>query len=163
MTRTIRAMMVPVSLYARVRSDQTVREAAEVLLNVQMHPMGDDDTDRGRRTLLVFDGADRFLGLIRAQDIVRTVVTASRAAAAPHASTAGTFLAHARTAAGITVGEVVQPAPAIEVSASAMQAAELMVANHLSHLAVTRKGKLVGLLRPEDLYQEVAAPAAPDR
>jgi len=159
--RTVRAMMVPVSLYQRIRADQTVREAAEALLRVQMHRMSDDDTDRGRRTLLVFDRTGVFLGLIRAQDIVRIIVSAWRTSARRSAAP-GTFLAEGKAAAGLSVGDAVRPVPAIDVHATVMQAADLIASHHLSHLAVTRKGKLVGLLRPEDLYQEVVSPGVAD-
>jgi CBS domain-containing protein len=138
--------MVPAALYQRIRTDQTIREAAELLLSVHMHPMSDDDTDRGRRALLVFDGAGVFRGLIRAQDIVRVIVSEWRASS------------EADAAAGVRIGDVVRPLPAIDVNATVMQAAALIAADGLSHLAVTRRGKLVGLLRPEDLYQEVVSP-----
>jgi CBS domain-containing protein len=156
--RTVRAAMVPQSLYARVHTDQTIREAATLLLGVQLQRFADDDTDRGRRALLVFDRKGHFHGVIRARDIVRCVVSAWRGLP-DRPSVAGTFRILADAAASTTVEQIVEPAPTIDVSATLIEAADLMISRQLSHLAVTRRGKLVGMLRPEDLYQEMAAPA----
>lgn len=157
--RSVRARMVPESLYQRVRTDQPLYEAVAALLAVQLHSMSYDDTDRGRRTLLAFDETGRFAGLVRAQDVVRYVASTWRASGDPPAR--GAFRRHARAAARLTVAHVVQPATAIDVSATVMEAAQLMAERRLSHLVVTQDGRLVGLLRPEDLYQDVVPAKRP--
>jgi len=49
---------------------------------------------------------------------------------------------------------------AVGADAPLMEAAYLLVSRHLSHVAVLRDGTLVGMLRPEDLYKEIATPFA---
>jgi hypothetical protein len=39
-----------------------------------------------------------------------------------------------------------------------MEAAHLIVSRHLSHLPVMKWGQLAGIVRPEDLYQELVTP-----
>jgi CBS domain-containing protein len=72
-------------------------------------------------------------------------------------SDARAFRARAAAAADLTLADVVRPAPTMDIHASLLAAAELMTTRQLSHLGVTRRGKLVGILRPEDLYQPVGA------
>lgn len=154
--RGIRGRMVPVALYQRVWADQSLAEAAELLLGVQMHAMSDDDTDRGRRALLVFDRGGRFIGLLRARDIVRAMVRRARASRRGNAD-AETLAGLAEAVARIPVARIVRPPPSIDAGRSVLDAARMIAARRLSHLAVMQSGKLIGLLRAEDLYQEVAA------
>ena len=70
------------------------------------------------------------------------------------------FLAQAKVAGGLTLENVVRPIPPIDIDLPLMEAAHLIIKLHLSHLPVTKKGRLVGILRPEDLYREVANPFA---
>jgi DNA-binding response OmpR family regulator len=155
--RSIKELMVPQSLYSRIYADQTVREAVDVLRRVQLRALADEDTDRGRRTLLVFDRKQRFVGLLRAEDVVRVIVPEWLESS--HASyLTGMFLAQAKVVGGLLLQQVVLPPVSVEIDAPLMEAAHLIVSRRVSHLAVMRKGKLVGVLRPEDLYQELVAP-----
>ena len=157
--KTIGEMMVPESLYTRIYADQTVREAVEALLRIQMQALADEDTDRGRRTLLAFDREAQFLGLIRAEDVVRSIIPAWLDS--PYASYfTGMFLAQAKIVGVLTLENVVRPTPSIDIDLPLMEAAHLIVSRHLSHLPVTKKGRIVGILRPEDLFREVANPFA---
>lgn len=157
--KTIGELMVPESLYTRIYSDQTVREAVNALMEIQLLPLSDEDTDRGRRTLLVFDRQKRFVGLIRAEDIVRLLIPAWLQS--PYSSYfTGMFLAQAKVVGGLVIENVVRPTASIDIDLPLMEAAYLMISRHLSHLPVTRKGRLMGILRPEDLYREIANPLA---
>jgi DNA-binding response OmpR family regulator len=153
--KTIGDLMVPVSLYTRLYSDQTVREAVNELLKI--HSLTDNNADRGRRTLLVFDRKEQFLGLIRAEDIVRVIIPTWLDS--PYASYfTGMFLAQAKLVGVFTLESVIRTTPSIDIDRPLMEAAHLIVSRHLSHLPVKKKGEMVGILRPEDLYREVANP-----
>jgi len=155
--RTIGELMVPASLYQRIYSDQSVRQAVETLLEIQMRPLADEDTDRGRRTLLVFDRQQQFVGLIRAEDIVRVIIPAWLES--PYSSYfTGMFLAQAKVVGSLRLGDMIRSPTTIDIDAPLMEAAHVLASKRLSHLPVTKKGKLVGVLRPEDLYQEITTP-----
>lgn len=151
----IAELMVPEFLYSRIYHDQTVLEAVEALKAAQRRPPLEDDSDQGRRTLLVFDREERFVGLINAADIVRVVIP-SFLLESPYSSyLTGMFLAQAKVVGKLPIRAAVRSPLSIEEDIPTMEAAYLMVSHHLSHVAVTRSGEFVGILRPEDLYREL--------
>jgi len=158
--RSIGELMVPEALYLRIDIDQTVRDAVLMLQEAQRREVLPADSDRGRRTLLVFDSNGDFRGLIRAEDIVRIMVP-SFLVESPYSSYfTGMFLAQAKVVGRIPLREVLRTPPTLDLGAPLMEAAYWLVSRRLSHLPVVRDGVLVGILRPEDLYQEIAALSA---
>jgi CheY-like chemotaxis protein len=150
-------LMVPQARYHRMFSDQMVSDAVEALMQVQRRPTEGDDSDRGRRTLLVFHRGGGFAGLVRAQDIVRLTVP-SFLRESPYSSYfTGMFLAQAKVIGRVPLKDLLRPLPSIDVDAPLMEAAYFIVTWDLSHLPVTDRGELVGILRPEDLYREIAS------
>jgi len=155
--KTIGDLMVPESMYTRVYADQTVRDAVNALLKNHTLTLSEENADRGRRTLLVFDRQEEFVGMIRAEDIVRVIIPTWLDS--PYASYfTGMFLAQAKLVGVFTLDSVVRSFPSIDIDRPLMEAAHMIVSRHLSHLPVTKKGQMVGILRPEDLYREVANP-----
>lgn len=149
-------LMVPQARYHRLSIEQTVGEAVRALMEVQLRPVEGDDPDRGRRTLLVFHRDGRFAGLVRAQDIVRLTVP-SFLRESPYSSYfTGMFLAQAKVIGRVPLSEILRTLPSIDVDAPLMEAAYWIVSRGLSHLPVMEGEELVGILRPEDLYREIA-------
>jgi CheY-like chemotaxis protein len=160
--KTLEELMVPESLYRRIPMDGTVRDATLALQEVQQRELMPGDTDRGRRTLLVFDRTGEFKGLVRAEDIVRLTVP-SFLVESPYSSYfTGMFLAQAKVIGRLPLREVLKTPPTLDVDAPLMEAAYWLVSRRLSHLPILRAGKLVGILRPEDLYQEIATLSLPN-
>jgi CheY-like chemotaxis protein len=155
--KTIAQLMVPESLYLRIYADQTVREAVSTLQISQRRQMPEGDPDRGRRVLLVFDRDGRFVGLLRAHDIVQALIP--RWLETPYSSFfTGMFLAQAKVVGEIPIKEFIRTPTSIDVEQPLMEAAYLLASRRLSHLAVMSEGQLIGMLRPEDLYKEIATP-----
>jgi len=160
--RGLDELMVPESLYRRIYVDATVRGAVLALQEVQRRELVPGDTDRGRRTLLVFDRKEEFKGLVRAEDIVRLTVP-SFLVDSPYSSYfTGMFLAQAKVVGRLPLREVLKTPPTLDVDAPLMEAAYWLVSRRLSHLPILREGRLVGILRPEDLYQEIAVLSLPE-
>jgi len=154
-------LMVPESLYRRVPMDGTVRDAVLALQEVQRRELLPGDTDRGRRTLVVFDSTGAFKGLVRAEDILRLVVP-SFLVESPYSSyLTGMFLAQAKVVGRLPLRDVLKTPPTLDVGAPLMEAAYWLVSRRLSHLPILKEGKLVGILRPEDLYHEIAVLSVP--
>ncbi len=159
--RSLEGLMVPEALYRRISIEGTVREAVLALQEVQRREVMPGDTDRGRRTLLVFDRTGEFKGLVRAEDIVRLTVP-SFLVESPYSSYfTGMFLAQAKVVGRLPLRDVLKTPPTLDVGAPLMEAAYWLVSRRLSHLPVLKDGKLVGILRPEDLYQEIATLSLP--
>jgi CBS domain-containing protein len=105
---------------------------------------------------LVFDGVGEFKGLIRAEDIVRLVVP-SFLVESPYSSyLTGMFLAQAKVVGRLPVRDALKTPPTLDVGAPLLEAAYWLASRGLSHLPILKDGKLVGILRPEDLYPEIA-------
>ena len=154
--KTLSELMVPESLYRRIDVDLNIRDAVVALQDVQRRDLLPGDTDRGRRTLVAVDREDRFMGLIRAEDIVRVTVP-SFLVESPYSSYfTGMFLAQAKVVGSIPLRDVLRNPPSLDVDAPLMEAAYWLVSRRLSHLPILRDGKLVGILRPEDLLGEIA-------
>jgi len=153
--KSIIDLMVPEFLYSRIYQDQNALEAAEALMVAQRRPPLQDDMDRGRRTLLVFDREERFVGLIGAADIVRVMIP-SFLLESPYSSYfTGMFLAQAKVVGKLPIHDIVRAPLSIDLGTPTMEAAFLLVSRHVSHAAVTRDEELVGILRPEDLFGEI--------
>jgi len=159
----IAELMVPESAYRRIDMDATVRDAVLALQEVQREEVPAGDTDRGRRTLLVFADDGDFRGLVRADDVVRLIVPGFLLDSPYSSYFTGMFLAQAKVVGRLTLRTAVRMPPTLDVNAPLMEAAFLLVSRGLSHLPITRDGVLVGVLRPEDLYQEVAVLTRPGK
>lgn len=159
--KRIDELMVPEALYRRIRLEGTVREAVEALQEVQLRESVPGDADRGRRTLLVFDDEGAFRGLVRAEDIVALTVP-SYLVESPYSSYfTGMFLAQAKIVGSLPLRDVLRTPPTLDAGAPLMEAVYWLVSRRLSHLPILDGGRLVGILRPEDLYQEIATLAIP--
>jgi len=156
--KSIGELMVPESAYRRVNIDQSVQEVVEVLHSTQHRLSQVGEADRGRRTLLVFDDREQFVGLIRAEDMVRAMIPAYLLESPYSSYFTGMFLAQTKVMGKLPIRHLIRDRPSVDVDAALMEAVYLMVAHHVSHLPVTRDGKLVGILRPEDLFPEIVNP-----
>ena len=73
--KTLKEIMVPVSSYRRFYLDQTVKEVIQALTELVFKPVTRDEVARrGRRAVLVFDQSEKFVGMLRIEDIVRLMV-----------------------------------------------------------------------------------------
>jgi DNA-binding response OmpR family regulator len=160
--RSIVELMVPVSAYRRIGIEATVRDAVLALQEAQRQELSPGGTDRGRRTLLVFDATGQFRGLVRAEDIVRLMVPRFLLESPYSSYFTGMFLAQAKVVGRLPLRSVLQEPPSLHADAPLMEAAYWLVSAGVSHLPITRSGVLVGVLRPEDLYQEIAELSLPD-
>jgi CheY-like chemotaxis protein len=160
--KKLEELMVPEALYRRIDVELTIRDAVVALQGVQRRELIPGDTDRGRRTLVAVDGEGRFMGLIRAEDIVRVTVP-SFLVESPYSSYfTGMFLAQAKVIGRIPLREILRNPPTLDTNAPLMEAAYWLVSQRLSHLPILRDGRLVGILRPEDLLQEIAELSVPE-
>lgn len=153
--KTIAELMVPIDRYRRVYVNQSLQDIVRMLAESIGREEGDD---RGKRTLLVFNSQEKFEGLIRAEDIVRVMIPKFMLASPYSSYFTGMFLAQAKVVGSLPIDMIAHWHPGIDVRAPLMEALHTMVSDKLSHLPVMRNGVLVGLLRPEDLFGEIASP-----
>lgn len=156
--KSIAEVMVPASRYRRVFIDQNLREVVRLLVENMSRPQVEGDLDQGRRTLLVYDREENFQGLVRAVDVVRVMIPEFLLHSPYSSYFTGMFLAQSKVVGNMTLEKVLWRHPGVDIRAPLMEAVYLMVIGQLSHLPVMENGRLVGILRPEDLFREIAAP-----
>ncbi len=156
--KSIRELMVPPDRYRLVYQDQSLRQVVTMLVDIMRQPQVEGEIDRGRRALLVFDRQGNFQGLVRATDMVRVMIPDFLLHSPYSSYFTGMFLAQSKVVGNLTLEKVLWRHPGVDISAPLMEAVYLMVVGQLSHLPVMENGKLAGILRPEDLFREIAAP-----
>jgi CheY-like chemotaxis protein len=154
--RSIGELMVPASAYRRVHSDQPVREVIGLMRDELFRGEVGKVTEQGRRTVLVYDRNERFVGCLRLTEILELALP-SFLRDTPYASFfTGMFVAQCKIVGKQPVGELTSPAPRVEIDAPLMEALHLMVSERVINLPVFRNGELVGILRDKDLLLEIA-------
>lgn len=155
--RTIAELMVPVSAYRRFYVDQTVQEIVSAITELLFKPVSAKEvTKRARRAVLVFNRQERFVGLIRVENILSLMVPACLKDSPYSSYFTGMFLAQTKMIGKETAGELVGENFSVEIGTPLMEALNLMVIEHLTNLAVTKDGELVGILRDEDIFKEIS-------
>jgi DNA-binding response OmpR family regulator len=153
----IAELMVPASAYRRFYVDQTVQEIVTAITDLLFKPVSEREvTKRGRRAVLVFDRQERFVGLIRVENILSLMVPACLKNSPYSSYFTGMFLAQTKMIGRETAGELIGEHFTIEADTPLMEALNLMVIERLTNLAITEDGKLVGILRDEDIFKEIS-------
>jgi len=158
--RGIGELMVPASAYQRVYADQPMREVVGILREELFKGEVGKVVEQGRRTVLVHDRRERFVGCLRLNDLLGVMVPPFLRDSPYSSYFTGMFLAQSKVVGNQLVGELVSPDPRIDVGAPLMEALALMVAHRLINLPVFEGGQLVGILRDKDLLLELAGNVA---
>jgi CheY-like chemotaxis protein len=158
--RTVHDLMVPVASYRRLYDDQLLPDAVEALhASMSLEILG-KATEKGHRSVLVYDREERFVGMIRVEDILDELLP-PYLRDSPYASCfTGMFLAQSKLVGALRVGDLVGGAGSEVVTvtgdAPLMEAVHLMVSIHAVSLPVVQDGKLIGVIRDKDLLLELA-------
>ena len=163
--KTIEEVMVPLSEYTTVTSDQTVTEGIAGLkksFSPQLHTNRIMET--GHRSLLVFDRSGKVEGILSIIDLLEAVLPGYLSAPKPSTADSmqyspmfwtGMFTREAQRLASTQVGDLMSPAPpAIDAQANLMEAAYLLVNEKCRRLIVMKDDAVVGVLREQDLFFE---------
>jgi predicted transcriptional regulator len=148
--KTLKDFLIALSEFPHMPEWGTLREAV-AQLNLSY--------ETGYQTVLVFSGANRLVGMLTQEDVLRGVE--------PH------FTEHRETGAAVfrddpvegggksrlltPIGEIMSPAKAIgRAGDSVFQGVHLMMAQGLSLLPVSSEaGTVIGVVRMDDLFHEI--------
>ena len=165
----VKHIMMPLSSFETIREDRTVDHAVDLILKGLSRPLSTSTVQESiHRSVLVLDKDDNTIGIITLTDLLRgtqpnymRLRTEKPAMAdtfhieSPNYS--GMFTIMTRDLAAKTVREIMFPAvPVIDASANLMEAASRLLDLNLRRLLVTRGGKIVGVIREQDLFFEMA-------
>ena len=171
--KTVRDLMLPLSDYATVQADKTLREALEVLSKAQQ------EAARKRylhRSVLVLDEQGRVIGKLSHWAVLRSLeprflkfedeAALSRAGLTEEfvrsmrqtfSLFTGSLDQMCRTAARIKAQDAMVPVrESIDEDMLLTEAIHQMVMKHVQSVLVTREGEVTGILRQSDVFQEIA-------
>jgi CheY-like chemotaxis protein/aerobic-type carbon monoxide dehydrogenase small subunit (CoxS/CutS family) len=162
----VMGVMVPFQEYTTVSADESIRDA---VLKLRASFTSKVSTSRlmetGHRSVLVMDDKDNVEGILAIRDLLELVLPSYLTAPKPSMADSiqyspmfwqGMFIKEVKQKSEIRIGDVMSPVPLkIEGNASLMEAAYLMVQNNARRLVVEVAGKVVGVIREQDLFFEM--------
>lgn len=171
--KQVKDLMLALSEYATVGEDATLKEALNALSKAQL---GLHQDRHYHRAVLVLNRAGRVVGKLSHWAILRALqprtlrnadVASMARAGLPEAfletlkqnmaGAAGNLEQLCHHAASVRACDAMVPVlESIDEQASMTQAVQEMVAKHCQSMLVTRSGKVIGILRMSDVFQEVA-------
>lgn len=152
----IAELMVSSESYRRVYIDQPVAAAIEALWKKFSETTEDQREGLGHRSILAFDRRERFVGMIRFQNLLRLVIPQFLEDSPYSSYFTGMFMAQCKLITTKEIEDLIDDRAWVAESAPLIEAIHLMVSHHLINLPVLRKGELVGILRERDLIREIS-------
>ncbi len=164
--RTVEEVMIPLADYTTINDDQTVAEGIAELkksFTPQIHTSRIMET--GHRSLLIFDKAGELKGILSIMDLLEGIMPGYLSAPKPSTADSlqyspmfwtGMFTREAQNLATTAVGDLMSPTPpTIDATANLMEASYMMVHNRCRRMIVVQDGKVVGVIREQDLFFEL--------
>lgn len=165
--KLISDIMIPIDEYTILSQDSTVKEAImklKVSFNMKMATSRLMET--GHRSILVVDEQNRAQGILAITDLLKTILPAYLSAPRPSLADSiqyspifwnGMFTSEVREKAATKISDIMSPVPhSIDGEASLMEAAYMMIHHHARRLLVLMDDAVVGLVREQDLFFEMA-------
>ena len=158
--------MVPLEEYTTLSGDQSVATAIAELKNSFTCKISTSRImEAGHRSVLVMEKDQSVAGIVAITDLIEMIMPAYLSAPKPPTADSiqyspmfwkNMFTSVIRQKADVKVRDVMSPAPpTIEASASLMEAAYRMNSEKARRLVVVSSGKVVGVIREQDLFFEM--------
>ena len=164
--KRVLGVMVPFQEYTTVSAEESVSDA---ILKLKASFTSKLSTSRlmetGHRSVLVLDDKNSVQGILAIRDLLELVLPDYLTAPKPSMADTiqyspmfwqGMFVKEVKQKAQIKIKDVMSPAPlTVDGGASLMEAAYLMVKNNARRLVVEISGKVIGVIREQDLFFEI--------
>jgi len=164
--KRVRDVMIPIGEYTTLTEESTIQDAIEQLrASFSPHLSTDKIMETGHRSLLVLDKDGRARGVLTIIDLLKALMPAYLTAAKPSMADSihyspmfwsGMFTREVQNLALKNIETIMSPAPlVIDAGANLMEAVDMMVIRKRRRLAVMDTGKIVGVVREQDLFFEI--------
>lgn len=164
--KTVAEVMIPIEDYTKVQESDTVRSAIQALKTSFAAKISTSRLmETGHRSVLVFNAAGELAGVLSIVDLLNGCMPAYLSAPLPSMADAiryspmfwsGMFSRAVQQMADKRVEDLMQPAPdTVEADANLMEAAYTMLTASARRLIVRRQGKVVGVVREQELFFEI--------
>ena len=164
--KRVMGVMVPLQEYTTVGAEETVKDAIIKLRSSFILKMSTSRImETGHRSVLVIDAVNSVQGILAIRDLLALIMPSYLTAPKPSMADSiqyspmfwqGMFIKEVKQKSEIRIRDVMSPAPlAIEGTASLMEAAYMMMKNNARRLVVKTAGKVIGVIREQDLFFEM--------
>lgn len=164
--RSIAELMIPIDEYTCVQASSTVREGIERLKVAAENFISTGlIMECGHRAILVFDG-EELVGVLAMRNLIQALrpVYAELASRSQHDAARysamfweGLFHVRVHDLESMCVRDIMNPRPpVVESDANLMQVADLLYHENRRRVAVRRDGRIVGVVREQELFHEIS-------
>jgi len=165
--KNVEDVMIPIADYTTLTREATVREAIDKLRESFYAKVSTTRImETGHRSILVFDELGNIKGILAIIDLLKAIMPPYLSAPKPSMADSiqyspmfwsGMFEKEVIGLANKKIKDFMSPAPlTIDANANLMEAAYNMVTNDERRLAVIKSGEIVGVIREQDLFFEIA-------
>ena len=122
--------------------------------------------ETGHRSLLVFDTKNELVGVLSIHDLMKAIRPAYLSAPKPSMADSmqysamfwtGLFTSQVKSIGDTKVGDLMSDTPlTVDENSNLMEVAELMVREQVRRVIVTSQGKVIGVVREQELFFEIA-------
>ena len=163
----VRDIMIHIDDYTKVYEDDAVKDAVENLMtSFNKFISSGRIMETGHRSLLVFDRNNQVVGILSIMDLIHALRPAYLSAAKPSTADSmqysymfweGLFTTQVKALANKKVGDIMSDTPMqVDQNMNLMEIANLMFTSQMRRLIVTDKEKIVGVVREQELFFEIA-------
>jgi DNA-binding response OmpR family regulator len=160
-------IMIPLEAYTTIDTESTVREGIERLKkSFESFTTTSKVMETGHRSILVFDRKGGLAGILSILDLIAAIRPAYLSAPKPSMADTlqyspmfwtGLFTSQAKALMNKKIGDIMSdPPPSVDEETNLMEAADMMYTTRARRLGVTRKGKVVGVVREQEIFFEIA-------
>ena len=160
-------IMIPLEEYTTIKEESTVREGIEKLKkSFESFTSTSKVMETGHRSILVFDRKGDLVGILSILDLIAAIRPAYLSAPKPSMADSlqyspmfwtGLFTSQAKALMNKKIGDIMSDAPpTIDEEANLMEVADMMFTTRARRLGVTRKGSVVGVVREQEIFFEIA-------
>ena len=158
--------MIPIEDYTTLTEEHTIREAIEVIRS-SFYPRLQTSRimETGHRSLLVMDSQNNVKGVVAIIELLECIMPPYLSAPKPSMADSiqystmfwkGEFKRSVKKSANKKLRDIMGPPPfVIDYNANLMEASWAMVSNKERRLVVLKNGKVVGVVREQDLFFEI--------
>jgi len=160
-------IMIPIGDYTTIDPDSTIKEGIEELKRSFESAISTSRImETGHRSILVFEHGDELVGILSILDLIEALRPAYLSAPKPSMADSmqysamfwsGLFTTQAKGIVNKRIRDVMAEAPLkVDEDTNLMEIANLIFTEKQRRVAITRKGKVVGVVREQEIFFEMA-------
>ena len=165
--KTASDIMIHIEDYTTVTVDDTIRETIRKLMeSFKCLVSSSRIMETGHRSLLVFDKKNKLAGILSILDLIEAIRPAYLSAPKPSTADSvqyssmfwtGLFTTQTKVLAGKKVGDIMSETPlSIDENTNLMEVADLMFRERRRRVVVTSNDRVIGIVREQELFFEIA-------